>query len=126
MNLWIQQLIASNLSSGILQIPPPLLSHVFLELNAGMKHYDNAHKISTEPWYAHIITALLVVHWLLTPIVMYVWIANWIWSSTLTLAAVFSLWCINFVATEIEVPFRDDASGLPLKELQVLCHSFLL
>merc|ERR1739848_425086 len=41
--------------------------------------------------------------------------------------SVFSFWCINHIATEIEQPFGDDANDLPIRELQEeVNHSLLL
>ncbi|CAK0877820.1 unnamed protein product, partial [Prorocentrum cordatum] len=47
---WIQQLIVENISTGVMSIPPPILTRSFQEMASGMVHFHNALKISTVPF----------------------------------------------------------------------------
>merc|ERR1740121_3571480 len=47
---WIQALIVENIKTGVLSIPPPLLSRSFQEYANGMVQFHDACKISTCPF----------------------------------------------------------------------------
>merc|ERR1719161_2819794 len=76
--------------------------------------------------YAQMTTVLLLLHWLITPGLMCMWTGHWVWAFTFTYIPVFSFWCINLIAVEIEQPFGDDINDLPTHELQEEMNSTLL
>merc|ERR1719375_620630 len=47
---WIQQVVVENIKTGILSIPPPILSRSFQEIANGMVHFHEAMKISNVPF----------------------------------------------------------------------------
>merc|ERR1719291_536486 len=80
---WIQQLIVENISTGVLSIPPPILSRSFQEIANGMVAFHDAMKISYVPFpfpYAQTCDCLLVFHWLVVPFVTSQWVSNWFWA----------------------------------------------
>merc|ERR1719387_2193070 len=105
----------------MLPVPPPVLSRVFQELSNGMLFRNNALKIATTPFpfpYAQMSALLLLTHWIITPLVMCLWTNHYVWTFLFTFIPVLSLWCIQFIAAEIEHPFGNDINDLPVQDLQ--------
>jgi len=118
---WVQRLVVMNVSNGVLPIPPPILSRVFQELSRGMVNLQNARKLREFPFpfpYAQMITLMLIIHWIITPIANCLIIENKVWAALLSGLSVFVFWCLNYIAIEIELPFGDDVNDLPIAEMQ--------
>merc|ERR1719217_1326258 len=93
---------------GVLNAPPPILSRVFQELSNGIVGLNNARKIVDFPFpfpFAQMITCMLLLHWLFTPLLTALLFKHWLWCSMLCFVTVLVFWSLNYVATEIEVPF---------------------
>jgi len=121
---WIQQLIVENIETGVLSIPPPILSRVFQELANGMAAFHDAVKLSSIPFpfpYAQACDTLLILHWCITPIITSQWVTSVGWSATFAFIQVFILWSLNCTATEIENPFGHDDNDLNEGQMQ---HEF--
>jgi hypothetical protein len=82
---------------------------------------NNARKIHDFPIpfpLAQMVTFMLVCHWAFT-IYFCALLVNNVWDSVvISFMVVFSFWCINFIALELENPFGSDANDLPLEEMQ--------
>lgn len=118
---WVQQLIVDAQSEGIVTIAPPILSRAFQELSRGIVSLNNARKIKDLPFpfpYAQLITYMLIVHWLITPIVASQVIATWYWSALLCFLSTFSFWCLTYIALEMDQPFGEDPNDLPFRQKQ--------
>jgi len=127
--VWIQKLIVESMNSGLLPIPPPVISRVFQELSRGMVNLNEVRKISEYLFpfpYAQLITAMLLLHTVMTPIVTGVLLEKWYWAFTITVLSVFAFWSLNYVAVEIECPFGDDTNDLPLMRMQRVLNRTLL
>jgi len=126
---WVQRHIVEGMNSGILNVAPPILSRVFQELGRGVVNINNVRKI-TEFLYPYPIvqmtTHLLLVHWLITPIILAVSLDKLYWCAACSFISVSALWSVNFIATEIEQPFGDDANDLPMHEMQQFMNRTLL
>lgn len=119
---WIQNLIIENIVSGVLSIPPPLLTRTFQDLGSGMMHYHDALKYSDTPFpfpYTCATEILLMVHWLYTPIFVCTLTDSRIWVVFLSIMLVFVLWSLHLIAGELENPFGDDRNDLNMSEMQV-------
>jgi hypothetical protein len=68
---------------------------------------------------------MLVLTSVVTPIVSGILIEQLHWAVLFTFLSVFSLFSINNIAMEIELPFGDDANDLPLHELQRYLNKLL-
>jgi len=126
---WIQSVIVENIRTGVLSIPPPILSRVFQELANGMVALHEASKISTIPFpfpYAQTCDALLVIHWMLTPFVTCQWANGIFWTVVFSFIQVFVLWSLNNIAVEIEHPFGTDANDLDASQMQIDMNTHLL
>lgn len=116
-----QNLIHQNLSSGVLQVPPPILSRVFQTLSRGFVNFLNAKKIvdTNFPFpYAQLILFLLLMHSLFTSLIISCLVQSRVWAFFFTFVPVMGLWCLNFIAIELENPFGHDENDLPLAHFQ--------
>eukprot|EP00972_Heterocapsa_arctica_P041632 6138472-Heterocapsa_arctica.AAC.1 len=59
------------------------------------------------------ITTMLIINSLVTPVLSGIMIDSPIWSGLFTFFLILALWSANYVAVEIESPFGDDANDLP-------------
>jgi len=118
---WIQGLVVEACNDHLFSVAPPIVSRVFQELADGMVHYHQALKIAKMPLpfpYVQSMELLLVLHWIITPPLMCMWVTSPLWTGILTFVQVFFLWSLNTIATELENPFGDDVNDLPAEELQ--------
>jgi predicted membrane chloride channel (bestrophin family) len=118
---WIQKLIVMNADRGVLSVPPPVLSRAYQELSRGIVALKGAQKIADILFpfpYVQMVTVMLLIHLLATPLLTSVSLENWWSAGLLTFVSTFSLWSINYIASEIENPFGDDPNDLPLREMQ--------
>lgn len=126
---WIQQLIVENINTGVLRIPPPILSRSFQELADGMCQFNEAIKISTIPFpfpYAQTCDCLLLLHWLVTPFVVAHWVQEPLGGAVFSFMQVFIYWALNLIAVEIENPFGADANDIDVKSMQLDMNHRLL
>jgi len=118
---WIQRLIVDNMASGVLSIPAPVISRVFQELSRGIVNVNNVKKIKHLPFpfpYAQMVTLLLIIHWVLTPVANVVLVDNVYYSGILSFVSVFAFWGINYIAVEVETPFGNAVNDLPIAQMQ--------
>lgn len=118
---WVQSLIIENVKSGVLSVPPPLLTRTFQDFGNGMVKYHEAVKYAQVPIpYPYTATAevLLIFHTLLTPFVLCSMTTRFLWLCVFTFLLVFSPWCLHSIATELENPFEQDANDLDMEALQ--------
>lgn len=126
---WIQHLIVEAIGTGVLAIPPPILSRAFQEIASGMVAFEEAIKISTIPFpfpYAQTTECLLLMHWVVTPLVVAQWVSTPWWGALFSFITVFIYWSLNSIATEIENPFGADANDIDAEGLQKDLNRHLL
>eukprot|EP00931_Biecheleriopsis_adriatica_P029107 TRINITY_DN17329_c0_g1_i5.p1 TRINITY_DN17329_c0_g1~~TRINITY_DN17329_c0_g1_i5.p1 ORF type:complete len:538 (+),score=59.29 TRINITY_DN17329_c0_g1_i5:87-1700(+) len=117
---WLQQHIVDGNRSGTLDIEAPILSRVFQELTNGIVQMNRVQNIKDVPFpfpYSQMITAMLVVHWIVTPCLAAQAIQSAWWASILCFCTIGSFWSLVYIAREIDQPFGDDANDLPVKEI---------
>eukprot|EP00929_Paragymnodinium_shiwhaense_P002748 TRINITY_DN10302_c0_g1_i2.p1 TRINITY_DN10302_c0_g1~~TRINITY_DN10302_c0_g1_i2.p1 ORF type:complete len:583 (+),score=84.68 TRINITY_DN10302_c0_g1_i2:107-1855(+) len=118
---WVQRLVVQNHGNGVLSVPPPILSRVFQELGNGVRELQSAHRLQTCPFpfpYAQAISLFLILNWGLLPVIAGFFVPQLGGAALLTFCTVFSMWSINYIAAELEMPFGSDPNDLPLVELQ--------
>lgn len=126
---WIQRIIVEGHSSGILTIPPPILSRVFQELSRGVVSINSARKINELPFPFHYAQMLAVMLMLFTggvPFVCAYMMESWYGAACAAFLNVTVLWSVNYLAVEIERPFGHDANDLPLHSEVERMNSMLL
>jgi len=117
---WTRKLIVQNMSSGVIPVPPPILTRVFQELSRGLVGAKDVQKIAEFPFpfpYAQLTAVLLFVQTALTPLMAVVIIGDPAWSAAVTFVSVLALWSTNFIASELEQPFGDDENDLPIADM---------
>uniref|UniRef100_A0A7S1RDA9 Bestrophin homolog n=1 Tax=Alexandrium catenella TaxID=2925 RepID=A0A7S1RDA9_ALECA len=125
----IQTLITKNLDKGVLKIPPPILSRVYQTLSRGFVNLLNAKKITDTRFpfpYAQLISMLLVLHTVLTPVMISELISHKAWAFVFTVVPIFGMFSLNFTASQLENPFGNDDNDLPLEDFQDEMNSSLL
>mmetsp|Transcript_50149 Transcript_50149/g.126410 ORF Transcript_50149/g.126410 Transcript_50149/m.126410 type:complete len:604 (-) Transcript_50149:66-1877(-) len=117
---WVQRLIKDALESGVVNIPPPILSRVFQELSRGIVNVRNVQKIAEIPFpfpYTQMIMVMLILQTMLTPLLAAVTSQTSWWACLMTFITVLAFWCLNYIAAEIEQPFGEDHNDLPIPEM---------
>mmetsp|Transcript_6268 Transcript_6268/g.16776 ORF Transcript_6268/g.16776 Transcript_6268/m.16776 type:complete len:440 (-) Transcript_6268:56-1375(-) len=118
---WMLVLIVENIKTGVLNIPPPILSRVFQQLGDGMVSLHEGVMISTIPFpfpYAQACDCLLLIHWLLTPLIVQSWTTHWFWAFIFSFIMVFTYWSLNSIAINLENPFGTDDNDMDFVEMQ--------
>jgi len=117
---WIQRSIVMQMESGVLPVPPPILSRAFQELSRGIVNLQNARKIAEFPYpypLAQISMILQLTHWVMMPF----WAALAVprgWAVLVSFLSIFVLWCVHFNALDLEFPFGGRDNDLPMREMQ--------
>lgn len=114
---WIQRAIVQGHNDQTISIPAPILSRTFQELSRGIVNIQNARKINDLPYPFHcaqLLTVMLIVYTVGISVGSAYVFELWISSALVTLLNVFSLWCVNYGAVEMEHPFCSGNHGLPL------------
>eukprot|EP00929_Paragymnodinium_shiwhaense_P042316 TRINITY_DN21913_c0_g1_i2.p1 TRINITY_DN21913_c0_g1~~TRINITY_DN21913_c0_g1_i2.p1 ORF type:complete len:594 (-),score=99.83 TRINITY_DN21913_c0_g1_i2:492-2273(-) len=117
---WIQRSISLNVTSGVLPIPPPILSRAYQEISRGIVNLQNARKIADFPFpypYAQASMVMLLIHWAMCPITSAMLLSPPL-AAFLSFNIIFFLWCINFIALQLEMPFGDADNDLPMEQFQ--------
>jgi len=122
---WIQRTAIINMSSGVLSAPPPVLSRAFQEVSRGIVNLQNARKIADFPFpfpYAQVSMVMLLVHWAYTPIACSMLFGSrphqHVLAACTSFLVIFCVWCINFIALQLESPFGDKDNDLPMEQFQ--------
>eukprot|EP00927_Polykrikos_kofoidii_P064862 TRINITY_DN6059_c0_g1_i2.p1 TRINITY_DN6059_c0_g1~~TRINITY_DN6059_c0_g1_i2.p1 ORF type:complete len:625 (+),score=70.41 TRINITY_DN6059_c0_g1_i2:144-1877(+) len=126
---WIQSFIIENISTGVLSIPPPILSRAFQELGNGMVAHHEALQIAEIPFpfpYAQACDCLLVIHWCLTPLITAPWTPGVHFAAMFSFVQVFIMWSLTNIAVEIEHPFGLDSNDLDAAMMQTDMNHHLL
>jgi len=126
---WIQVLIIQGMSSGVLNVPPPVLSRVFQSLEKSKCSFHQFLQIVKIPFpypYAQATWILLGVYCIYTPCVMIWWTDSPILAFLSTFLCIIGMFCIEITAGQLEDPFGDDANDLPVLEFQFDMNKFLL
>jgi len=118
---WINNLMVTGISSGVLSIPPPVLTRAFQSMNFGMLSYHDAMKYVDTPFpypYTVAIEICLTLHFFLTPLVVSSWSNDYVGTSLFSFILVFMFWFLHFVANELENPFGQDINDLDMEGMQ--------
>lgn len=126
----IQVLITHNHHSGVLTIAPPILGRVYQSLSRGLVNLLNAKKIKDTMFpfpYAQSCLVLLLVHSLFVPIMVTQVVDNKYFAVAIAWPIIFAMFCVNFVAAELEMPFGMLDNHLPMRHFQTeFNHSLLM
>lgn len=119
--LWIQRLIVASHADETLKVPPPVLTRAFQELSRGIVTLHDAQRIKEVPFpfpYSQLITLMLLVHWLATPILSSQVLEGPVLAGAVTFCIVSAFWALLYIALDIEQPFGEDDNKLPVADMQ--------
>jgi len=125
----IQVLVIDAQEAGVISVPPPILSRVYQTLSRGFVNLLNAKKIKDTRFpfpYAQLSAAMLLILVFFTPVAMSAMIPEKTWCVLATFFPIFTLFCMNSTAEELEMPFGEDPNDLPLSLFQEEMNSSLL
>jgi predicted membrane chloride channel (bestrophin family) len=117
---WIQRSMVIHAQTGVLPVPPPILSRAFQEVSRGIVNLQNARKIADFPYpypLEQVSMILQLLHWAMIPIGASL-AAPRSWAVLFSFFSIFVLWCIHFNALDLEFPFGDRVNDLPMHEMQ--------
>jgi predicted membrane chloride channel (bestrophin family) len=127
---WAERSIMDHSRNGVLDVAPPILSRAYQELGAGMVTLTNARKVTDIPFpfpYAQVQTIMLLIFWVGFP---YASATVMLSSPNLACFATFLtmlvLFCVHYMALEVESPFGFKINDLPLKELMADYNNSLI
>jgi len=127
--MWINAIIIKSLDNGLLNIPPPILSRVFQEMEKAMVEFHQVMQVMTIPFpfpYAQMAVVLLMLMVIGTPISMCYWTDNMASAGVLTFIAILCLTSLEIIADELDNPFGIDDNDLPCEHFQQEMNSSLI
>jgi len=109
---WLQRSLNQGVSEKVLTAPPPIVARALMLFEKGVGRFHNAMKIKKIVFpaqYAQVCDMLMLMHWIVTPFLVTIWVNSASLAFFFTFFAVFALWSLSGVAVSIENPFnRDD------------------
>lgn len=117
---WLQRSTILSMQNGVLTAPPPVMSRAFQELSRGIVNLQNARKIADFPFpfpHAQASMVMLLLHWAVCPVVASI-LLNRTLAAITCFVVIFFLWCINFIALDLEYPFGSKDNDLPMDQMQ--------
>jgi putative membrane protein len=127
--MWINTLIMKSIKSGLLNVPPPILSRVFQEMEKAMVEYNQMLEVMTIPFpfpYAQTAMYLLLLCGLFTPLAMCSWTSHPIAAGLLSFIAMACLVSLELISGQLENPFGTDDNDLPCEEFQQKINESLM
>jgi len=127
--MWLNNVIIRGVKSGLLNVPPPILSRVFQQTEKAFVEYNQVLEVMTIPFpfpYAQTAYALLILMGLSTPFAMCSWTAHPATAFTMTFIGVMCLTSLELIARQLENPFGEDSNDLPIDDFQEAINESLV
>lgn len=130
---WINNLVIMEIPSGLLNVPPPILSRIFQEMEKAMVEHNNIVQLMTIPFpfpYSQACVILMIIHLISFPMVVITWTEQPLAASLITFVSCVCFLSLELISAELENPFGDDVNDLPITHihdefnegLQLLLH----
>eukprot|EP00930_Biecheleria_cincta_P095100 TRINITY_DN87124_c0_g1_i1.p1 TRINITY_DN87124_c0_g1~~TRINITY_DN87124_c0_g1_i1.p1 ORF type:complete len:338 (-),score=47.04 TRINITY_DN87124_c0_g1_i1:66-1079(-) len=126
---WLYRAVVDAQKNGILVAAPPCLNRAFMEISRGRVMLQNIRVLSDMPFpfpYAQMITTMLIVHWVVMPLLASQLIESVFWCGTVCFVVTLVLWSLLYIALQIDQPFGDDHTDLPVKDTMKQFNQSLL
>lgn len=126
---WIQRTVILNVDAGVLEVAPPILSRVFNEMADGVVRISSSRKIRILQFpfhYAQMLSMMLIIYTFGAPAACAYVMRTWYGAAGAAFLNVFVLWCINYLAQEIEQPFGVKPNDLPLQTFMTGMNNILV
>merc|ERR1719507_1940299 len=107
------------MNSGVVPVAPPIVSRAFQELSRGIVNLQNARKIADFPYpfpFAQAVMVMMILHWACCPILASIMLNSKLWSALTCFCLTWFLWCIHFIALDLENPFGLKDNDLPMEQ----------
>lgn len=117
---WINHTIIKSLDVGLLNVPAPILSRVFQQLEKATVEYSQVVQVKTIAFpfpYAQVSVIMVWFYLLFTPFIMTAWTEQPVMAMVFTFLSSTCLMSLEMIAAELENPFGKDINDLP-------CHVF--
>eukprot|EP00971_Amphidinium_carterae_P329899 6462673-Amphidinium_carterae.1 len=124
----IQTLIVSNMSNGVLSVPPPILTRAFQQMGNAMLNYHDATKLRSVPFpapYIAVAHLLALVHIILTPIIAINWTYTTAQAAFISFVEIFIVCALLTLAYGLDNPFDPTQSGLDLESVHTALNQRL-
>jgi len=118
---WIKDHAVSAQRTGVVIAAPPIFARALQELFNGAIALGNVKQIRDISFpfpYAQILSGMMAVHWIISPVFGALSVTNWVWAFTCCFFVSMALWSLLYIALELDQPFGDDYNDLPLKLVQ--------
>jgi len=125
----MQTTITNAQETGVLTVPPPILSRVYQTLSRGYVNLLNTKKITDTKFpfpFVNLISLLFMLESLLVPLMMASIVDHIVWAPICCFLSLFGLFALNLISGELENPFGVDPNDLPIVEFQKEMNSCLL
>lgn len=116
---WLYRAVVDAQKDGILVAAPPCLNRAFNEIARGRVLLQNIRVLSDIPFpfpYAQMITSMLIIHWFVMPMLASQLLQSVFWCGTVCFLVTMVLWSLLYIAVQIDQPFGDDHTDLPVKD----------
>merc|ERR1712194_69608 len=81
--MWFEHTVIEHMRDGVVDVPAPILTRVFQEMNSGMVSLNRVMTIRQVPVpfpLVQVTQALLLLNWFCTPIIASLIMYNWNWA----------------------------------------------
>lgn len=116
---WLYRVVVDAQKDGVLVAAPPCLNQAFMEISRGRVQLANMRVLSNVPFpfpYAQMITFMLIIHWFVMPQLASQLVPSVFWCGTVCFLVTLVLWSLLYIANQIDQPFGDDDTDLPMKD----------
>lgn len=118
---WINNLLIREIATGLLNVPPPILSRVFQEMEKAMIEYNQVVQLLEVPFpfpYSQACLFLIFIHVAIMPVVTVTWTGDSVAAFVFTFLVGMCAFALEMTAAQLENPFGDDANDLPCTTIQ--------
>eukprot|EP00927_Polykrikos_kofoidii_P017715 TRINITY_DN18093_c0_g1_i1.p1 TRINITY_DN18093_c0_g1~~TRINITY_DN18093_c0_g1_i1.p1 ORF type:complete len:487 (+),score=77.17 TRINITY_DN18093_c0_g1_i1:44-1504(+) len=115
---WLQSMMVEAMNSGVIAVPPPVVSRVFHELQFAVEWFHVAKRITEVPIpfpYSFATYFVLAMNVVMLPLATANWSSYPSMCGLLAGIQCFALFALQFVSEEMEVPFGGDVNDLNLE-----------
>jgi len=120
--MWIQTYVTECMDNGLLNVPAPILTRVYAELQTGIVRYHEAQQVVMWPFpfpYAQMTLCAIMVYAVFLPFGMQHWTVHWGMAVLFTSVTMTFMFALDLIAAELDMPFGEDDNDLPMFQMQI-------
>lgn len=117
---WLNRLVHDASAAGVLQVPPPILARAYNQIHLGKMSAMGLGLLKAVPFpfpYAQMITVLLLIQWITTPLMASQVIVSRFWCVLTCFVVILVHWSLLYIALELDNPIGDDVNDLPVTQI---------